>query len=257
MKMLVVRDVYLIWGLSVLFEIMEYTFEDILHNFRECWWDHFILDVLICNGLGIALGSWTCKYLRMKEYNWMGAPSSTSKSDSNSQTRRKMSLKSMMKSVLSRFTPVSFEDYQWAIFSCPKRFCYMLGLIICFEIVELNAFFLKALLWLPPPHFINLIRLSIWFFISLPAFREFYHFIVTPSCKKLGTMAWLSLAVMGTEMLICFKFRQVFVIQFPQHVKWGWLIFCAFLSTFFFFFFFVRRNPNQRSEQQSLKVKNN
>jgi hypothetical protein len=25
-------------------------------NFAECWWDHVILDVLLCNALGIFLG---------------------------------------------------------------------------------------------------------------------------------------------------------------------------------------------------------
>jgi phosphatidylserine synthase 2 len=25
-------------------------------NFAECWWDHIILDVLVCNALGIFLG---------------------------------------------------------------------------------------------------------------------------------------------------------------------------------------------------------
>lgn len=41
---------------SIGFELMEVTFQHWLPNFNECWWDSWILDVAICNNLGIALG---------------------------------------------------------------------------------------------------------------------------------------------------------------------------------------------------------
>jgi hypothetical protein len=37
---------------SILFELIEFTFDNWLPNFAECWWDHLLLDVLGCNLLG-------------------------------------------------------------------------------------------------------------------------------------------------------------------------------------------------------------
>ena len=72
---------------SIGFELMEYTLECQLPNFGECWWDHvsdltifhnisafvlqWILDFLVCNGLGIYLGMLTCHYLSMKVSNML------------------------------------------------------------------------------------------------------------------------------------------------------------------------------------------
>ncbi|VDQ04428.1 unnamed protein product [Trichobilharzia regenti] len=39
-------------------------------NFSECWWDSLILDVLVCNGLGIQCGMWLCRWLEMRDYKW-------------------------------------------------------------------------------------------------------------------------------------------------------------------------------------------
>lgn len=48
-KSLILRDYWICWIISILFEIMEYTLEHQLPNFNECWWDHWILDVLTSN----------------------------------------------------------------------------------------------------------------------------------------------------------------------------------------------------------------
>lgn len=46
------------------------AFRHLLPNFYECWWDAFLLDVLLCNGLGIWLGMWICRRLEMRNYHW-------------------------------------------------------------------------------------------------------------------------------------------------------------------------------------------
>ena len=38
--------------LSIGFEFMELTFQHMLPNFNECWWDSWILDVAVCNFIG-------------------------------------------------------------------------------------------------------------------------------------------------------------------------------------------------------------
>jgi phosphatidylserine synthase 2 len=65
-KALILRDYWLCWILSVLFEIMEYSLQHQLPNFAECWWDHWILDVLCTNLLGIIIGMKICEYFEMK-----------------------------------------------------------------------------------------------------------------------------------------------------------------------------------------------
>lgn len=50
------RDYQLLWVLSIGFELMELTFQHMLPNFNECWWDSWILDVAVCNFLGMWAG---------------------------------------------------------------------------------------------------------------------------------------------------------------------------------------------------------
>ena len=53
---LILRDYTLLWALSIGFELMELTFQHMLPNFNECWWDSWILDVAVCNFIGIYTG---------------------------------------------------------------------------------------------------------------------------------------------------------------------------------------------------------
>jgi len=59
MKTLMFRDIKFVLVLSVFFEVLEVMFQHLLPNFEECWWDHLILDLFVCNLAGIVLG-WTC-----------------------------------------------------------------------------------------------------------------------------------------------------------------------------------------------------
>lgn len=51
--------------------IFQIAFAHLLPNFVECWWDALVLDVLLCNGLGIWVGLRLCKMLEMREYKWV------------------------------------------------------------------------------------------------------------------------------------------------------------------------------------------
>eukprot|EP01138_Halocafeteria_seosinensis_P001622 gb/GECG01001662.1/.p1 GENE.gb/GECG01001662.1/~~gb/GECG01001662.1/.p1 ORF type:complete len:355 (+),score=25.28 gb/GECG01001662.1/:1-1065(+) len=68
-KACVIRDPWLAWLLSFLFEIMEYSFTHYLPNFNECWWDHWLLDFFGCNAIGIIAAHWTLHWLNSREYN--------------------------------------------------------------------------------------------------------------------------------------------------------------------------------------------
>jgi phosphatidylserine synthase 2 len=78
---------------------------------------------------------------------------------------------------LQQFTPATFEIFDWAIFSSPMRFVQALILVAMTLAFELNAFFLKTLLWIPPPHFINILRLLFLWLLALPAAKEYHEFL--------------------------------------------------------------------------------
>ena len=78
-----------------------------LPNFAECWWDKWILDVLLCNGLGMWLGLKAVKWAQGKEYNWMGISQISSR-------------KGRVKRALGQMLPYDVEEYEWKALSSPR-----------------------------------------------------------------------------------------------------------------------------------------
>eukprot|EP01089_Gocevia_fonbrunei_P015768 TRINITY_DN4708_c0_g1_i1.p1 TRINITY_DN4708_c0_g1~~TRINITY_DN4708_c0_g1_i1.p1 ORF type:complete len:448 (-),score=75.30 TRINITY_DN4708_c0_g1_i1:178-1377(-) len=208
-KALLLRDTYLCFFMSLLFEVLEYTLEHQLANFAECWWDHLILDIIVCNTIGIMSGMWVCRnLLKMKEYDWTGLWTGTKKGK-----------------VMRAFTP-AWSEYHWDFLHNWKRFASVLLVIVSISIVELNAFYLKFILWVPPPHPLNVGRLILWMAIGMPGLREFYQFVSDPKCHKMGTMSWLIVNMFIMEALVCIKLgRGMFPNPTPPHIFWPWLIF--------------------------------
>ena len=68
----VLRDVPIVWLWSILTEIMELTWQHIMPHFRECWWDHLIMDILLSNTPAIIVGVWCVRKFGIEEYDWMG-----------------------------------------------------------------------------------------------------------------------------------------------------------------------------------------
>lgn len=157
-KALILRDNAMLWTVSILFELLELTFQHLLPNFNECWWDSWLLDVAICNWIGIATGMWTVRYFKSKQYNWRGIS-------------QQPSLIAKAKRGLLQFTPHSFDDFRWQAFSSPKRClqCFFPAAIIL--LFEVNHFFLKYELWVPPINPLNTIRLSLLFLMALPGMK--------------------------------------------------------------------------------------
>ena len=60
-KAVILRNYPMLWLLSVGFEFMELTFQHMLPNFNECWWDSWLLDVALCNFIGLLAGMWTVR----------------------------------------------------------------------------------------------------------------------------------------------------------------------------------------------------
>jgi len=212
LKTLILRDWWLCTVLSVMFELMEYTLEHQLPNFSECWWDHWIADALICNGGGIYFGMKTLNYLSMKPYHWRGMW--------NIPTYR-----GMAKRIALQFTPYSWTDYEWKPSSSLKRWLAMLGVIGIFLLAELNTFYLKFVLWLPPDNYLCLLRLVFFLFMGAAAMRETFQYLDDPKCKKFGRQSWLITAIIITELLITLKFDWATVtMPLPTHISLAWIV---------------------------------
>ena len=69
-KAAIVRHNVLVWSVSILWELTEMFFSHILPNFEECWWDIIILDLLLCNGIGIYVGMKLIRWLEVRTFHW-------------------------------------------------------------------------------------------------------------------------------------------------------------------------------------------
>ncbi|XP_049932322.1 CDP-diacylglycerol--serine O-phosphatidyltransferase 1-like isoform X2 [Nymphaea colorata] len=211
-KAIMIRNQPLLWVLSIGFEMMELTFRHMLPNFNECWWDSIILDILICNWFGIWAGMRTVRYFDGRTYEWVGIS-------------RQPNIIGKVKRTLGQFTPAQWDKDEWHPLLGPWRFIQVLSLCIVFLTVELNTFFLKFCLWIPPRNPVIIYRLILWWLIALPTIREYNSYLKDRKpVKKLGAFCWLSLAICIVELLICIKFgRGLYPNSMPSWliVFWG------------------------------------
>ena len=112
--------------------------------------DSWVLDVALCNFLGIYLGMKTVTFFEGKTYDWTGM-------------NRKKGLSGQVQRSIMLFTPASLDSYIWNPTSSPLRFFQCAFIVVLCLVFELNAFFFKYVLWIPPPHLLNHIRLALWF----------------------------------------------------------------------------------------------
>ncbi|ODM87815.1 Phosphatidylserine synthase 2 [Orchesella cincta] len=229
LKTLVLRDWWLSWVISVMFEILEYTLEHQLPNFSECWWDHWILDALVCNGGGILLGMLTLKYFRVRTYEWRGLwniPDYTGK----------------IKRVLAQFGPHSWIEFDWKPTSSFGRWMAVLGITFVFLVAELNTFYLKFVLWVPPGHFMNLVRLFALLFWGAVGLRETFQYLDDSECKTFGRQSWIIIAIVSTEFLIVAKVDPVTITKpLPNHIATFWVVGLGVLALWTVWNFFISR----------------
>ena len=212
-KSLMFRSFYLSWLCSILWEVTEVLFAPLLPNFVECWWDQLIFDVLVCNGLGIYVGCKLCAYLEAKEYTWTGI-------------KEIAGLRGKAKRVALQFTPESWTKVAWEPATSTRRYVGVCLLVLGVIANELNAFFLKAIFGVPASNVLNLYRIILWSFVSMPAIRQVYLFTSDPSCDRLGAHADVGIAVLLTELLVVYK-HGTESGQFPRAdvvrvlIEWG------------------------------------
>lgn len=180
---LVIRDAYILHFWHVLDEFVELSAQHILPHFRECWWDHIILDICLSNIPAVCAGMWFIRKFGMREYDWLG-----------------------------RYEAKSISE--WKIWYDHKRWgalAYQQALLL---IHFMSGFFLNNAFLIRPKHFFPIARLLLWFGFGAIAHREGFIDIVTWNTPERkyhpveGRFRWLSVGILFTEMLTCWKYRE-------------------------------------------------
>ena len=202
---------FLVQILSIAFEFAEYSLAHQLANFNECWWDHWVLDVLLCNWFGTYVGMKTCQYFEVKHFSWQTIrpfsfassrrfsfrrkkqvsvddatvqdPTSTYDasnvvaSSTSKKTKQSGAIRRSTKRVLKQFSPHNFTKFEWGGTTSFTAYFTVVLLLSLFLLAELNPFYLKFLLWMEPSHPFVVVRLVGVFLCGLPAVRELYQYM--------------------------------------------------------------------------------
>ena len=170
-----------------------------------------ILDVLLSNWLGIVIGMQLTQHFEMKVYSFRNL-------------NKLKSVKEKVKRTLGQFLPYDFQSYHWTAETF-SNFAVVIGLIVVEIGCELNAFYLKYLLYIPVESNLNAYRLIYYFFICAPAVREYYQYLTDPKCKRLGMFAFFAVANVITELLLIIKLsHNEFHEPMPIEIKISWII---------------------------------
>ncbi|XP_071453597.1 phosphatidylserine synthase-like [Hetaerina americana] len=192
-KAVLVRHFGILWTISVMWEFTEIAFAHLLPNFVECWWDALVLDILLCNGLGIWVGLWICRKLEMREYKWVSIK------DIHSTGGK-------IKRAVLQFTPESWTQVRWLDpASTYMRFFAVTQMVVFWQVSELNTFFLKHVFEMPPSHPLVVGRLIFIGTVVAPSVRQYYTYVTDSRCRRVGTQCWVYGAIMFTEAVLCIK----------------------------------------------------
>eukprot|EP00117_Sycon_ciliatum_P034801 scpid44595/ scgid26488/ Phosphatidylserine synthase 2; Serine-exchange enzyme II len=205
-KFLFLRSWWICHTLSVSFELAEYSLEHHLANFKECWWDHWIADALLSNVLGMWIGSQIITLTGLERYQWRTLIEPTVRGiPSGGNTVGRITL----------FRP------RWTRLRNMLLIAFMTVLAL---VGEVNTFYIKFLLWLPPEHWYNAIRVLIAVSASLPAANELYHELQGRERRLMPYLFCLGVsAVQYTEMIAYVTLgHEQFTVPFPQHIILLW-----------------------------------
>nr|KAF6398543.1 phosphatidylserine synthase 2 [Molossus molossus] len=128
-----------------------------------------------------------------------------------------------------------------------------------FLLAELNTFYLKFVLWLPPEHSLVLLRLVFFVNVGGVAMREIYDFMDDPKPhRKLGQQAWLVAAITVTELLIVVKYDpHTLTLSLPFYIAQCWTLGSVLVLTWTVWRFFLRDITLRYKETRRQKQQNN
>jgi len=103
---------------------------------------------------------------------------------------------------------------EWEVWHCHRKFGVISYTFVLLYIFFLNGFFLNNNLLIPPLHPFPVLRLLLWFGFGSIAFREGFEDSRTWGTKERehylvqGRYRWLATAILLTESILCYKYRE-------------------------------------------------
>lgn len=193
-KAILLRSYGLCWLISLTWELTEISFTHVIEHLTECWWDSWILDVALCNGLGIHCGIKIAKFLEMSTYKW----ESIKTKDVVSEKLVRLAIK---------FSPENWFKIRWINpKSSPNRVLKLWCLTMIFLVTELNAFFFKHFVNYRSSHILCWGRIIFIAIMGAPAVRQYYIYTTDLEAKNLGSQCWLFIAIIVLELLVNIKY---------------------------------------------------
>ena len=202
---IILRNTTLCWIVSVLFEVCERMLKHWFPNFNECWWDSIILDIFICNGLGIYIGMKLVNYLALRTWE--------------KRLFQDVNRNEKLKRFLKQFTPRSYCRYNWKPLSSPKRYFVYVFIIASHLMLEVNLFGLKMVLKMTPNNPIVVFLLLIHLIVAMPAVLEYYMYAVGDR-DSIGAFGSVCLMLIVSELALTLRNeKDYFDKPTPLHVK--------------------------------------
>lgn len=135
-----------------------------------------------------------CKFLEMREFKWESIKNITSVSKK-------------FKRALLQFTPERFMHNRWLDpNSGYMRLLAVIQLMLVWQMVELNTFFIKHIFPMPAEHPVCIFRMLFLGLVSAPSCRQYYSYITDPQCKRVGTQCWVFIMIGFSELILVLKF---------------------------------------------------
>eukprot|EP01068_Selenidium_serpulae_P009243 Selendium_serpulae@DN5185_c0_g1_i2.p1 len=204
-KACLLREVSTCFILSVVFEVIEYLLAFQLSNFQECWWDTFVMDVLLCNTAGIIGGMWFLKrILGLPTFDWVVAYESESNDEDESHEA-------------NRAEKSSKNRWRFLIADGWISYIAFVALAATIMLCEVNFFYLKHVLYIPPSNGINIVRVILHACYGLLAISD-YHEYRKGRILEFPFYAIMYLMAVFMELCVIVKFsRGQFGNPMPSH----------------------------------------
>lgn len=223
---LLIRDYWTMHFWSILTELVELLFSEVIPLFAECWWDQFICDMIVTNIPGMIIGMMIIRYMGWQEFDWLG-----------------------------RKDKKSFKE--WEIWTNHKKILALFLLLLGYCIQFLGCFFVPNAFHTSPISNFSALRLVVWFGLGFASFKELYNY----SCEKIdqptdvgGHFSQIGMAVMLSEVTIILKHYEDSFVQFRgtftlfQKIVWP-----ATLTFYFIWYLYARSLIGKKQSQKQIK----
>ena len=207
---LVIRDPYILHFWQIFDEVIELSLQHILPHFRECWWDHLLIDITLSNIPAIMLGMWILRKCGIREMDWLGRKGKKSWTE-------------------------------WEVLHCHKKFGILVYQQFLLSVHFAAGFFIMNAFLIPPMHFFPPARMLLYFAFGALACLEGYddgQTWNTPERKDkpiAGRYRWLTFAALLTEIVVVWKYREgtgnILHNPTPVYIWLPWTLgFCALVG---------------------------